>query len=238
MRGVAGAFFRHVVDGGQAPDVVGEFSFWMRCIAAVSFRLRPATGLEVGFAHGVDAEGVFSSGFGIEEDRVVFSSPHGFTSGSDVVIMPDDFVAEVGTSEDGIHEQLQVMGCGIVAVQVDRSRRLEDAVHLEETYSHKDEIRLHRLAMRHARRFDDGIGGRMLIGEFTVLVDVDVLEGPGVLEGGAGGLAADGRFVGAIRVERRVEIDQVHAVAVHAAHDEKIIFRPDGTTGKVTPISA
>ena len=111
-------------------------------------------------------------------------------------------------------------------------------MHLHEPQSHIDQVGLHRLTMRHARCFDNGVGGRMLIGEFAVLVDVDVLEGPGVLEGGAGGLAADGRFVGAIRVEGRVEIDQVYAVAVHAAHDEKIIFRPDSTTGKVTPISA
>ena len=227
------------------PPVFDDFSDTQECFASFArfFTTSLAAGHAAGMGHlrfmryadGIDVKNV-ASRLAIKQDHIVLTRKKASDS-SWAAIGPYDLVPELLPAENGIQEQLQEVTGGGVTVQVDRSRRLEDAMHLHESQSHIDQIGLHRLTMRHARRFDDGIGGRMLIGEFAVLVDVDILEGPGVLKGGAGGLAVAGCLVGAIRVEGRVEIDQVHAVAVHAAHDEKIIFRPDGTTGKVTPIS-
>ena len=46
--------------------------------------------------------------------------------------LPDDLVAEGLGSENQVHNGLEVVvGCGIVAVQVDAPVRLQDAVHFQ-----------------------------------------------------------------------------------------------------------
>ena len=50
-------------------------------------------------------------------------------------------------------------------------------------------------------------------------LDLDVVQRPGVPELGAGRLRANGGRVVGVRVEGRIQIDQVDAAAVHAAHD-------------------
>ena len=119
-------------------------------------------------------------------------------------------------------------------MEVDRTGRLEKAVHFEQPDGHKDEIGLHPLAMRLARGLDNGIGGWVAIRKFPVFVDIDIVQRPSVLERCAGGLTAYRRFVGAIRVERRIEIDQVHAGIVHASHDVEIVAGPDRAAGEVS----
>ena len=49
--------------------------------------------------------------------------------------------------------------------------------------------------MRLPRGVDDGIGGWTALGQFAVFIDINIGERPGVFEGGAGRLTADGRGV-------------------------------------------
>ena len=53
------------------------------------------------------------------------------------------------------------------------------------------------------------------------------VERPGILERGTGGLAPDGRGVGAVAVERRVQVDQVYGFGVQPAQNVEVIARPD-----------
>ena len=67
----------------------------------------------------------------------------------------------------------------------------------------------------------------------TVPREVDVIQSPSVLEFGTGGLASYQRGVVGIRVERRVEVDQVTRLAVHSPHDVEVVARPDGLVDPV-----
>ena len=70
-----------------------------------------------------------------------------------------------------------------------------------------------------ARRFDDAVGGRVAVGQLAVFMGVDIRERPGVLEGRARRNRADWRGVILVGIEGRVEVDQVDAGRVDAAHD-------------------
>ena len=73
----------------------------------------------------------------------------------------------------------------------------------------------------------DGVQGRLAVRDFAVPADVEVIPGPGVLEGGAGRLGADGGAIGAVGVERRVEVDEVDAGGVQPAEDVQVVANPD-----------
>ena len=55
--------------------------------------------------------------------------------------------------------------------------------------------------------------------DFAMPRIVNVFEGPGVLKRGPRSFGANGCGVVTIRVERRVQVDQVNALGIHAAHD-------------------
>ena len=99
--------------------------------------------------------------------------------------------------------------------------------------SHHDQVGFHAFAVRVAGGVDHLIEGGVAVGDLTVLGQIYVVQGPGVFEGGAGGLAADGGGVIAVGIEGRVEVDQIDAGGVHAAHDGEVIARPDGSVAPV-----
>ena len=148
-------------------------------------------------------------------------------------IRPNNFIAEPIFAKDAIHQELEVVGGGGVAVQVDGARRLQDALHLQQPHRHEDEVGLHPFPMGLTGSINDGVGGRVAVCQLPVLTHVHVIQGPGILEGGAGGLAANGGFIGAVGIEGRVQVDQVHTGRVHAPHDVQIVSSPDGGAGKV-----
>ena len=63
-------------------------------------------------------------------------------------VVPDDFIHEVARSKHGIHEQLQVVARGRVAMQVNATRRFQKSLHLQQPDCHHDEVGLHPLAVR------------------------------------------------------------------------------------------
>ena len=73
----------------------------------------------------------------------------------------------------------------------------------------------------------------MHVGDEAHPGNVQVRKGPGVLEGGAGGLASDGGGVVAVGVEGRVQIDEVDALAVHAAQNVQVVTCPQSTASEV-----
>ena len=76
------------------------------------------------------------------------------------------------------------------------------------------------------RRVNHRVDGGVLFRNLPVPGQVHIIERPGVLERRSGSFTTDRRAVGLVRVKRRVEVDQVHARAVHAAHDVEVVSRP------------
>ena len=56
------------------------------------------------------------------------------------VPLPDNFVPEVGMAEHSIHQQLEVVACGGITVEVDATRWFEDSVQLDQALRHHREI--------------------------------------------------------------------------------------------------
>jgi hypothetical protein len=130
---------------------------------------------------------------------------------------PDDFIPESILTKDCIQHNLQIVAGGWVAVEVDAAGRFEDAMEFDEADRHHHEVGHHVVAADEALHGVDHLAdmlGRGLddLGEggFGGLV-----PGPGVVEGfdlGRRRLAAfllEEDVVGAVGVERRVEVDQV-----------------------------
>ena len=67
----------------------------------------------------------------------------------------------------------------------------------------------------------------MLVGNQPHPRHVLFVERPGILERGTGGLAPDRCGVGAVAVERRVQVDQVHRLGVDAPEYVQVVAGPD-----------
>ena len=106
-------------------------------------------------------------------------------------------------------------------------------MHFEQAHRHHADIGLHPSPVRPARRLDHGVHARLFVGNQAHPGHVQVREGPCVLEGRASRLRPDGGLVGAVGVERRVQVDQVHAGGVHAAQDVEVVLRPQRLVGEV-----
>ena len=140
---------------------------------------------------------------------------------------------EVAGTEKGIHQQLQVVACRRVAVQVDAARRLQDTVHLHQPHGHHRQVRLHPLAVGQARRFQYMGCRGLLVGYQPHPRNVKVGQRPSVLERRARRRAAHWGHVVLVGVERRVEVNQVNALAVHPAQDVEVVAGPDSLVGEV-----
>ena len=53
----------------------------------------------------------------------------------------------------------------------------------------------------------------------TVFGFINIAKCPRIFERGTCGLAADGGGIGATRIERRIEIDKIDAIAIHPSHN-------------------
>lgn len=91
---------------------------------------------------------------------------------------PDDLVAELLRPEDRVEGDLQVVTGGGVAVQVQRTRRLEHAVELDEPRGHRDHVRGHRALLE-----EGPDGGESLSGELgeAALVDEELVRLTGLV---------------------------------------------------------
>ena len=73
--------------------------------------------------------------------------------------------------------------------------------------------------MRFSRCLYHGVQGWGTLGEFAMFSDVNVAKCPRIFERGTGGLATDGGGIVAVRIERRIEIDKIDAIAIHPPHN-------------------
>ena len=147
--------------------------------------------------------------------------------------LPGNLGRKLTRSEKGIHQQLQVVAGRRVAMQVDAPRGLQDPVHLHQPHGHHGQVGLHPLAVGQARRFQH-VGCRgLLVGNQPHPRNIKVGQRPGVLERCAGRRAAHRGGVVLVGVERRVEVNQVDALAVHPAQDVQVVAGPDRLVGKV-----
>ena len=147
--------------------------------------------------------------------------------------LPSDLAPEPPDATHGIHEQLEVVASGWIAMQVDAPGRLGDPPNLQQPHRHEHKVRLHPLAVRLPCRLDHGIGGGVAVGQFAMLAHVHVVERPCVLERRPGGLGAYRCLELTVRVEGRIEIDKIDAGVVHAAHDGEIVGCPNAPAGEV-----
>ena len=118
-------------------------------------------------------------------------------------------------------------------MQVDGAGILQHPLHLQQPNRHHAQVGLHPFTMSKSRRFQDFVHGRLLVGDQAHPGHVQVGQGPGVLEGGAGRSAAHRRGVVAVGVERRVQVDEVDRRGVEAAQDVQVVPGPDGSVSEV-----
>ena len=118
-------------------------------------------------------------------------------------------------------------------MQIDATSRCQDTQHLQQPYRHHAQVRFHAGAMGNARRLDHLVHGRVLVGDQPDPRKVKIVQCPGILKRGFRRLAADRCRVGAIRVERRVQVDQVYRFGIEPAQDIEIVTRPYRARGKV-----
>ena len=160
--------------------------------------------------------------------------------------LPHDFVLEIVRAEDGVHQQLQIVARRRVAVEIDASAGLEDAVKLRHSLRHHREIRHHVVrAQKLAHR-------REQFAELLRTVGYDVLVGalrlqapaPRVVERGdlrrriRAAALAEQDVVGGFGVERRIEIDQVDAFVADAlAQDVQIVPEVETVGGSFLHVS-
>ncbi|OQA13287.1 MAG: hypothetical protein BWY63_03521 [Chloroflexi bacterium ADurb.Bin360] len=132
---------------------------------------------------------------------------------------PDDLVAKVLRSKDGIEDDLEVVARRGVAVEVEAAGGLEHPVQLDQTGSHHDEVSQHLVGADEVPQCGDHPAD--VIWGFLYQVSVDALRRgapvPGVIEGfdlsvGIGAaFVLEQDVVGAVGVEGRIQIDQVNA---------------------------
>ena len=147
---------------------------------------------------------------------------------------PNNFVAEILKSKYRIYNNLQVMTRGRVAVQVEAAGRFQDAVQLDQTGGHHDEVSHHLVASDEVEQGADGFGDFVrrvqdqgFVSGFGCFAPV-----PGVFKGGDLGFAVGAAFgfeehiVVAVAVEGRVEVYEVDAAigeVVSAAQDVEVV---------------
>src|SRR5207244_2680878 len=83
----------------------------------------------------------------IEQEHVVNSGPL-MRSTPAVGTLPYDLVSKILWPEHSVHQHLQVMARGRIAVQVDRSRLLQHTAQLDQTGSHHRKISHHVAAAK------------------------------------------------------------------------------------------
>ena len=99
----------------------------------------------------------------VAQDRIV-NRPPTLRAAVGACPFPDDLAHEAAIAKNPVHKQLEVMGSRRVAVQVNASRRLQDAPHFQQPNGHHDEVSHHAFAVRLASGLDDGMRGRISLG--------------------------------------------------------------------------
>ena len=118
--------------------------------------------------------------------------------------LPYHFIAKQPGPEHGVHEQLEVVARGVVAVEVDRAGVLEYPPHLQQPHRHHGQVGLHPLAVREPGGMEQVGYGGLLIGYEAHPSHVKVRERPSVLEGRSSRFGTHGGLIALVGVEGRV----------------------------------
>ena len=149
---------------------------------------------------------------------------------------PDDLVPEVPGAENRVHDDLEIVRRRGVAMQVDAAGGFEDALRFGEPFGHIGQVGEHsRRAERQPDAFD-GVGDLPgAVRQFADALRGGGVPSPGVLESGRLAppasvvrAASEGESVVALRVERRIEVDQVHLLRPPAGHHFQAVAEMDG----------
>ena len=130
--------------------------------------------------------------------------------------LPDDFVLEKLGSKYCVHNELEVVAGGGVAVEVDGAGFFEDAAKLDEAWGHHGEVGEHVGAAEEGAEGSHGFGyaatafDDFLIGALGFEVPLPtVFEGGDLAGGAAAVLLGEEDVVVLTGVEGRVEVDEV-----------------------------
>ncbi len=157
--------------------------------------------------------------FRVEQYRIVDRAELAAQLVVSVDTPPNNLVAVISRPKHPIQQQLEVMARGRIAVQIQRTSRLQHPVQLDQTHRHHGEIRHHVVgAQEGAHRPQQFEGIRIAAAHHLVECAFGpVVPVPRILERldlrvavrALGRLEQD--IVIGVRIERRVEIDKVHA---------------------------
>ena len=158
------------------------------------------------------------AGCPVKQDNVVYRPPP-FGSAVRPGSFPHYFVPEIADAEHAVHHQLQVMAGGGVAVQVDAAGGFQDAAQFNHPLGHHGEVGHHVvLAQEGAHCGQQFAGLGRPGGDYVAVSQLRVpAPAPGVVKGGdlrRRGVAAafpEQHIVGGVRVEGRVQVNQVNA---------------------------
>ena len=141
--------------------------------------------------------------------------------------LPDNLVAKELRPKHSVHQNLQVMAGGGVAVEIDGAGLLEDAAEFDEARGHHGEIGHHVGVEEKCFEGAEGVGDTAsLLDDLLVGAHRFVVPLPGVFKGvnlGAGlgaVLLGEKDVVILAGVERRVEIDEVYGLVLDVAFED------------------
>lgn len=146
-------------------------------------------------------------------------------------VTPDNLVPHVLSSEDRIQQQPNVTVGVHIDVNVNAPARFQDAGNLQNPGRKHAQVAEHRTAVCMKRGLAYCVNRRVSVRNFANPAVVKVTPRPRVLEGGSGGFTADGRFVKAIAVERRISVNQVDTRVIQPAQNGQVIADEDGAVG-------
>ena len=133
--------------------------------------------------------------------------------------LPSNLSTELVRTEDSIQYHFEVMACRRVTVQVQAPGRLQHAVQLHQPGGHHHQVGHHLVgADELAQRADHAAHvGRRIVHQVVIGLLGGVAPMPGVVKGDnlrlgiVPAFVPEQHVVGAVGVERRVEVNQVHA---------------------------
>lgn len=172
----------------------------------------------------------WNRGFGIIQDHIVDSSPF-LRVVMTACPLPYYFILKIFNSKDAIHNDLQIMAGGGVAMQVDAAGWFEHAAQLNEADGHHGKIGEHVGVAQHLAHGNERLADLLsAFGHFPVCSRGGMVPMPGVLKrlelrGGLGSVVLfEEHVVGGFAVEGRVEVDQVNGLVGHvAAEDVEVV---------------
>ena len=216
------------IERGIVPHVVDRLALWIGAAAApdVIVIMRDEQLVERPVGGGIAQ---------IIENGVVVADPvlRPRLEAADPAGPPHDLAPEMCRAEHAVQQQLQIMARGRITVEVQAAGRLQHAVKLQQPGRHHRQIGHHVVFAQERPHRVEQVERRRVAAVRDAVERVlrAVVPLPGILErldlgigAGGAGRGAEQHIVAGVRIERRVEVDQVDAaVRDVAAQDVQIV---------------